>query len=82
MSLFLQTNPYTQNWGTAKEVAVAAIVVGAFRGLLMPIDTCKTVLQIEGGWGFQKLMSKVRKGDVGVLYAGALANAVSSFIGK
>lgn len=63
-------------------MAVAALVVGLFRGMLMPIDTCKTVLQIEGGWGFEKLMDKVRKGDVGVLYSGAVANAISSFIGE
>jgi hypothetical protein len=82
VSLFLQNNPYTVHWGPAKEVAVAAVVVGLFRGMLMPIDTCKTVLQIQGGWGFERLMKKVRRGDVGVLYAGAVANAVSSFIGE
>lgn len=71
-----------KHWGPAKEVAVAAVVVGLFRGMLMPIDTCKTVLQIEGGWGFEKLMEKVKRGDIGVLYSGAVANAVSSFIGE
>ncbi|KAL3800631.1 hypothetical protein HJC23_006093 [Cyclotella cryptica] len=81
VSLFLQNNPLTEHWGPAKEVAVAALVVGLFRGMLMPIDTCKTVLQIEGGWGFERLMEKVRRGNVSVLYSGALANAISSFIG-
>lgn len=77
----MQNNPYTERWGPAKEVAVAAVVVGLFRGMLMPIDTCKTVLQIEGGWGFERLIEKVRNGDIGVLYSGAVANAISSFIG-
>jgi hypothetical protein len=82
VSLFLQNNPFTEDWGPAREVAVAAVVVGLFRGMLMPIDTCKTVLQIEGGWGFEKLMEKVKKGNIGILYSGAVANAVSSFIGR
>ncbi|KAL7520482.1 hypothetical protein ACHAWX_005207 [Stephanocyclus meneghinianus] len=82
VSLFLRNHPRTRLWGAAKEVAVAAAAVGLFRGMLMPVDTCKTVLQIEGGAGFERLMEKVRRGNVGVLYSGALANAVSSFIGN
>ncbi len=49
--------------------------------LLMPIDTCKTVLQIESGNGFRKLMAQVGNGHVHLLYSGALANALSSMIG-
>ena len=62
------------------EVVVAAFVVGMFRMMLMPIDTCKTVLQIESGKGFATLMAQVRRGNVHLLYSGALANALSSFI--
>jgi len=47
----------------------------------MPIDTSKTVLQIEGERGFVKLISQVKKGKIHLLYAGSLANAASSFIG-
>lgn len=71
-----------KHWGPAKEVAVAALAVGLFRGMLMPIDTCKTVLQIEGRWGFEKLIQKAKGGNIGVLYSGAVANAISSFIGE
>jgi hypothetical protein len=69
------------NWGPGREVVVAAFVVGFFRIMLMPIDTCKTVLQIESGKGLAQLLAKVRRGNVHLLYAGALANAASSFIG-
>ncbi|KAL9187390.1 hypothetical protein ACHAXT_001493 [Thalassiosira profunda] len=69
------------NWGPGREVVVAAFVVGFFRMMLMPIDTCKTVLQIESATGLAQLMEKVRKGNVHLLYSGALANAASSFIG-
>lgn len=61
---------------------MAALAVGLFRGMLMPIDTCKTVLQIEGRWGFEKLIQKAKGGNIGVLYSGAVANAISSFIGE
>lgn len=69
------------NWGPGREVVVAAFVVGIFRMMLMPIDTCKTVLQIENKKGLAQLMAKVRQGHVHLLYSGALANAASSFIG-
>mmetsp|Transcript_6996 Transcript_6996/g.17345 ORF Transcript_6996/g.17345 Transcript_6996/m.17345 type:complete len:393 (-) Transcript_6996:122-1300(-) len=69
------------HWGPGREVIVAAIVVGLFRIMLMPIDTCKTVLQIENGKGLALLMAKVKKGHVNLLYSGAFANAMASFIG-
>lgn len=71
---------WTKHWGPGKEVAVAAFVVGFFRMILMPIDTSKTVLQIEGEKGFAKLMSQVKEGRIHLLYAGSFANAASSFI--
>lgn len=46
----------------------------------MPIDTSKTVMQIEGEKGFVKLMSQVKQGKIHLLYAGSFANAASSFI--
>lgn len=69
------------DWGPGREVIIASMVVGIFRMMLMPIDTCKTVLQIEHKVGLSTLLSKVREGKVHLLYSGALANAASSFIG-
>lgn len=69
------------NWGPGREVVVAACVVGIFRCALMPIDTMKTVLQIEGNKGLANLLSKVRAGQIHLLYSGIMANAASSFIG-
>ena len=40
------------NLGPGREVAIAALVVGFCRLLLMPIDTLKTVSQIENKKGF------------------------------
>jgi hypothetical protein len=39
---------------------IGAIFASLFRFLLMPIDTCKTVLQVEGKVGFNNLMQDVR----------------------
>lgn len=41
--------------------------------LLMPLETCKTVLQVDGSRGFEKLMTRVTKGNVGALYHGSAA---------
>jgi len=46
----------------------------------MPIDTCKTVLQVDSRDGFKNLMHKVRAGKINVLYQGALALIASSMI--
>lgn len=57
----IQNLEWTKHWGPGREVVVAALVVGLFRMLLMPIDTSKTVMQIEGEKGFVKLISQVKK---------------------
>jgi hypothetical protein len=49
--------------------------------ILMPIDTCKTVLQVDSKDGFRSLIRRIRAGHVGVLYQGAIANAISSIMG-
>jgi hypothetical protein len=47
----------------------------------MPIDTCKTVLQVDSKEGFRNLMRRVKAGKISVLYQGAIANAMSSMVG-
>jgi hypothetical protein len=71
----------TQSWGPGKTTVIASFVVGFWRMLLMPLDTCKTVLQVDSVEGFRNLMRRVKSGKVGVLYQGAIANAFSSILG-
>eukprot|EP00531_Pseudo-nitzschia_arenysensis_P012362 CAMPEP_0116125140 /NCGR_PEP_ID=MMETSP0329-20121206/5651_1 /TAXON_ID=697910 /ORGANISM="Pseudo-nitzschia arenysensis, Strain B593" /LENGTH=395 /DNA_ID=CAMNT_0003619159 /DNA_START=222 /DNA_END=1409 /DNA_ORIENTATION=+ len=73
--------PYTKHWNPAITTVFASLTVGLFRILLMPIDTCKTVLQVDSGEGFRALMRRVRAGKISALYQGAAATAVSSIIG-
>ena len=40
---------------------VASLLAAVWRMMLTPLDTCKTVLQVEGSGGFALLMEKVRE---------------------
>ena len=73
--------PLTKDWTPAVTTVFASLTVGLFRILLMPIDTCKTVLQVDSREGFRALMRRVRAGHISALYQGAAATAVSSTIG-
>jgi hypothetical protein len=73
--------PATRNWGPGITTMFASTFVGVFRLLLMPIDTCKTVLQVDSQEGFRNLMKRVRQGKISVLYAGSIATAVSAIVG-
>lgn len=73
--------PLTKHWTPAVTTLFASLTVGCFRILLMPIDTCKTVLQVDSREGFRALIRRVRAGKISALYQGAVATAVSSAIG-
>ena len=51
-----------------------------WRFLLMPLETCKTVLQVDGSIGFQRLISKVLRGNFSVLYQGSAASLLVSAV--
>ena len=44
---------------------IASLFAGVWRVVLTPLDTCKTVLQVEGPKGFASLMKKARASSVG-----------------
>ncbi len=78
---FLHNMEFTKLWGPGPSTLIASLVVGFWRMMLMPIDTCKTVLQVDSVEGFRSLMRRVKAGKIGVLYEGAIANALSSIVG-
>lgn len=53
--------------------SVGSILAAIWRIVLMPLDTFKTILQVEGSIGFQKLIHRLSVGDVGILYQGTFA---------
>lgn len=78
---FLASFHATRKWGPGRTTIIGAIIVGIARMLLMPIDTCKTVLQVDSRDGFRSLLRRLRAGHIGVLYQGAFASAISSIAG-
>ncbi|GLC35061.1 hypothetical protein PLESTB_000550200 [Pleodorina starrii] len=65
----------------ALKTLAASVGAGLFRIALMPVDACKTILQVEGANGFKALTHKVQVGGPTVLYHGALAASVATFVG-
>lgn len=63
------------------KTASASAAAALWRLLLMPVDTCKTTLQVRGKDGMKILMEKVQKQGVGTFYEGAFATIGSTFVG-
>ena len=59
----------------------ASLAAASFRYFLMPIDACKTIMQVEGKGGFSALVNKVRVGGPGVLWAGGAGAVAATFVG-
>jgi hypothetical protein len=51
------------------------------RIILMPIDTCKTIMQVEGKNGLPALKQKLKLNGPTVLYHGAIAASAATFVG-
>ncbi|GIL87123.1 hypothetical protein Vretifemale_15232 [Volvox reticuliferus] len=71
----------TQGLPVGVKTLAASGVAGAFRVFLMPVDTCKTIMQVEGKGALKALAAKVRTGGPWVLYHGAMASAAATFVG-
>lgn len=59
----------------------ASVTAGCFRILFVPIDTLKTMLQVEGAKGLAVLGAKYRVGGLPVFYHGALATWAATLVG-
>ena len=73
-------------WGVSLPVATKTAMASAagslWRIAITPLDTLKTTLQVEGKEAYSQLSTKVKNEGPTVLYQGALANAVASFVGS
>jgi hypothetical protein len=61
--------------------ACGSITAGLWRIVLMPIDTSKTMMQVQGREGLDTLWTQVRMVGVGPLYRGAVASAGATAVG-
>eukprot|EP00656_Telonema_subtile_P041174 TRINITY_DN462_c0_g1_i1.p1 TRINITY_DN462_c0_g1~~TRINITY_DN462_c0_g1_i1.p1 ORF type:complete len:311 (-),score=82.40 TRINITY_DN462_c0_g1_i1:287-1219(-) len=76
----------TKDLSPGTKTLSASIAASGFRVLSTPIDTCKTIMQVEGRQGLLKLQNKfVAAGGVPkglpVLWYGALGSASATFVG-
>lgn len=65
----------------AVKTSVASLVAALFRILLMPLDTYKTMLQVEGNKGWSIISQKVRSHGPSVLFHGSIASATATMAG-
>lgn len=65
----------------AMKTACASISAAIFRILLMPVDTCKTILQVEGKNGWRIMAHKIKTSGPSVLFHGSLASASATLAG-
>ena len=80
MSL-LNQNESTSSLPIAVKTACASSTAALFRILLMPIDTCKTIMQVEGNKGMTMLARKIRLHGPSVLFNGSIASASATLAG-
>ena len=71
----------TKDLPVALKTVGASAMAGLWRINLTPIDTLKTMMQVEGASGVTSLKTKVKLGGPTVLYHGALASAGATFVG-
>ena len=62
--------------------ALASFASSLWRIALTPLDTLKTTLQVEGKAGYAQVVQKMKNFGPTVLYQGAMANALASFVGS
>lgn len=80
LSLF-ECDERTKNLPMFIKTLFASINAALFRIFLMPIDTAKTMLQVEGARGWTVLGNKIRMHGFGVMYYGSVASASATLAG-
>lgn len=71
----------TKNLPTPIKSLFSSMVAAIWRINLMPIDTTKTILQVEGRKGMPILYNKFKTGGIKSFYQGALGICSATFIG-
>jgi hypothetical protein len=77
----LDALPATQSLPLPLKTACGSAAAGLWRIILMPIDTSKTALQVEGAQGLERLWASVLASGPSPLYQGALAQAAATAVG-
>lgn len=65
----------------AFQIVVGSFLAACWRMFLSPLDCLKTTLQVNGNVGIPKLIEKIRKHGIGVLYHGAMGLGTATLVG-
>ena len=78
---FLEEADPTNMVPTYARTGLASLSAGLWRIVLLPIDTVKTSLQVNGKEGVDILKKRVDKDGIKILFNGALASSAATFVG-
>ena len=77
----LNSNESTAWLPTGVKTLASASAAAGWRVILMPLDTVKSMMQVEGPDGLSKLRAKLRTGGLAVLFHGGGGLVSSAFLG-
>ena len=77
----LDSIPETQALPLPIRTAAGSVTAGIWRIFLMPVDTSKTAMQVEGKSGLENLFERVTSEGPAPLYQGSLASAAATAAG-
>lgn len=77
----LDAHPTTKALPVAVKTVAASATAAIWRIFLMPVDTVKTVMQVEGKRGLPMLHTKYKASGIRVFYSGAIAASSATFVG-
>jgi hypothetical protein len=78
---YLNQNPYTQNLNVGSKSFFCSTGAALWRVVIMPIDSIKTNMQVNGKHGIKVLGNKIKTGGIPILYNGAVASSSATFVG-
>jgi len=81
MGVLLDSFEVTSNLPVFVKTVSASAAAALWRIGLMPVDSFKTTLQVDGKDGVQTLLQKMERRGIGVLFDGSAATLGSSFVG-
>lgn len=69
------------HWPAPVKTVFSSATAATMRVALVPVDTVKTIMQVEGKEGLTKLGAKYRAGGPSVMFHGAIATSAATFVG-
>jgi len=77
----LDSHSSTKNLPVFLKTLCASFTAGLWRIFLMPVDTLKTTLQVNGKEGMSLLKGKIQQNGFRVMYFGSLASFSATYVG-